>query len=281
MDDKDFKNGIEAFYVGTKVSRDFANDIMIPRLKGLLKPSKKEAIIINIYYRMFLWIDSLATLNDGKHFQVAAAGARVLFELLLDLKLIVEDKINDSVEKYYAFTEIEKARVSRNTLDYVNTNPDKGVNIQSIEKYLSGAGGKDRVDALVIKYWGKDKNGKPKIVRHWSGVNTAMRARNAKGMYYEFYIRTYPILSWNLHSAAGAGFLYMNEKGFNAVFGTAHRLTHQMFIEATFLVGKEFNFDKAEPKFSGWIKKLKLVPGLELVKKYRPDFDVEEVLNAI
>ncbi|MFH1201838.1 MAG: DUF5677 domain-containing protein [Candidatus Omnitrophota bacterium] len=273
--EEDFKKEIEAFFTGTKVSRDFATDVMIPRLEGLLKLSKKDKIIVSIYYRMFLWINSLVILNQIRCFQAVAAGTRSIFELLLDLKLIIENKINNAVEKYYVFTDIERARVAKDLVDYLEIHKDSKIKTKVYKDFLNGDGEKKKIDALIVKYWGMDKDGQPKKIKHWSGWSVKTRAEKFEGIYYEFYLQSYPLLSWHLHSVAGAGYQRVDEKGFRTLYGTSHRLAHQMFIEATVLVAKEFHYYKVEPSFREWIEQIRLVPGLELLRKHRKEFNTQ------
>jgi hypothetical protein len=42
---------------------------------------------------MFLWFEAITELKDPRHFQVAQSAARSLFELLLDVKLVIRDPI--------------------------------------------------------------------------------------------------------------------------------------------------------------------------------------------
>lgn len=279
---KELKDSADAFYAGTKTSRRFAEEVMIPRLRGLLKPTPKEQTIISIYSRMFLWLNTVTSLTQIRCFQGAAAGSRAIFELLLDLKLIIENNVSDSVEKYFAFTTIEQARVANQIIDFFHKNKSSSQpNLKPIEDFIMNAGRKDKIEALILKYWGKDKKGLPKKISHWSGMNVADRARKLGGLYYEFYIRSYPIFSWQLHSAAGAGYLNVDFDYYNAVFASSHRLILEMFTTATELVAKEFHFDKADPEFSKWIKKLRMIPGLELLRKEFPNLNPQELLNQL
>ena len=98
-----FSKKIEAFYEGTSAAKNLAQQVMIPQLMALIKPSRKEVIIKGLYFRMYGWMHSLVCLKETIHFQAAASATRSIFELLLDIKLIIDDKPKDAIQKFDAF----------------------------------------------------------------------------------------------------------------------------------------------------------------------------------
>ena len=276
--DKIIKDGADAFYTGTTHTCKFIEEFILPRLQGQLNITRREGVILNLYYRIFLYAEAASILNKVRSFQSVASAARSIFELTIDLKLITSNKIKDAVEKYYTFTIIEKSRAAEIAVD-IKSSQIIDSEIQS--RYLKGEGSKSNVEALKIKYWGTDKNNKPKRIKHWSGVDLENRVNLLGQNEQEFYKETYPNLSWYLHSASGAGFINFNADGYMAVYGHSQRLIHLLLLEATLIIGKEFHLDKAEANFKTWLKRLDAVPGMELLKKDFPDMDLKKFMDEI
>src|SRR3990167_4337870 len=94
-----FSKRIEAFYEGTRAAVDLAQQVMIPQLKALMNPSRKEEILKGLYFRMYAWMRTLVSLNDAVHFQADASATRSIFELLLEIKLIMDDNPKGAIKK--------------------------------------------------------------------------------------------------------------------------------------------------------------------------------------
>ena len=279
--DKKFKDYADANHAGIKTSCRFMEEVMIPRIRGLIKPSQRELILINIYYRIFLFTEAAYLLNRIRSFQSAASSTRSVFELLVDLKLIIKNKIPDALNKYNAFTIIEKARVAKITLDYYIKQKSSKVSTTPIQHFLSTQGSPQNVQALIIKNWGLNKKRKPKGIKHWTAHDLKGRVNMLDGTDQEFYMRTYPMLSWYIHSAAGAGFVNVNEDGLVTVISWSYKLLLSMFIESTLLLGQEFHFDKGDPDFKKWLKRLEAIPGVDLLIKEHPELNPDDILSQI
>ena len=132
-----FSKRIEAFYEGTRALTDLSKQIMIPQLTALIQPSRKEEIIKGLYYRIYAWMYSLVSLKEIINFQ-AASVTRSIFELLLDIKLMIEDKPKNSIAKFDAFIEVEKFRIAKKYVDFKVKNPDL--------KYVGGSGKENLVN---------------------------------------------------------------------------------------------------------------------------------------
>lgn len=263
-----FKKRIEAFYEGTHAAADLAEQVMIPQLRALIKPSRKERAIIGLYYRMYTWMRSLVSLNDTIHFQATASATRSIFELLLDIKLLIDDNPENSIDKFEAFIQVEKFRVAKKYVDFKGKNPGlKYTSDLTKEKLVSKPGEESRIHKLIELIWGKNEKGKPKKIEHWSGWNIDRRAKEAGKDYEFFYHESFALLSWYMHSGL-VGFKGVTKEGLEVVFGYSHMLAAPMFRDATLLVARELKLIQAIPQLGDWIKEAKLAVGKVIIEEH-------------
>jgi len=123
---------LEGYYAGICESVAFADEVILPQLNAiqLLTRStgkmltKKETYLIHFYQRVCLWIKSVKALNNAIHFQAVASAARSIFELLVDIKLLIDNNPKDAVERIDAFIQVEKFRVAERYAGFKKDNPD-------------------------------------------------------------------------------------------------------------------------------------------------------------
>lgn len=263
------KSKLDVYYTSCKASEIFS-DYFVKLLEGILKPTKKDTVLIDIYRSIHCWIKTTVALNNSIHFQALASAARSIFEQLLDIKLIVNNKIDNAVEKFEAFREIERFRMAKEFLNFKNKHPE--IKIRPHQKRIEIASNKEmenKVSNLKL-LWGN-----PKILKHWSGLSVSKRAEKVGIDYEIFYYESYMFLSWYIHSGQ-VGARMMSKEGLELVYGESMRLIHEMFVNAVFLVAKELKLDMAIPAFKNLINELKLVPGfaiLEVEKQYLKELE--------
>jgi len=115
---------IKAFCDANKAALEFAKEKIIPILFTQIQlQEKRESAIAGLYCRMYALMSSLVLMRTPIHFQTTASIARSLFELMLDLKILANDKTTKLAEKFEAFTIIEKYYVARNIISFYDTNP--------------------------------------------------------------------------------------------------------------------------------------------------------------
>ncbi len=263
-----FNKKIEAFYEGTRAATELAKQVMIPQLKALINPSRKEEIIKGLYFSMYAWMLTLVSLNDTVHFQGAASATRSIFELLLDIKLLIEDKPINSIDKFDAFIQVEKFRAAKKYVEFKMSNP--GLKYKSglaKEKLVNKSGEENRINTLIVLNWGKAKKSKPRKIEHWTGWGINKRAQEAGKDYEFFYHESFALLSWYLHSGL-VGIKGMSTESLGAVFGNSHMLAAPLFLDATLLVAEELKLLKAIPQLIDWIKEAKLVVGRVIIEEH-------------
>jgi len=264
FDELPMNSKLNVYYMSCKASEDFSEK-MLEWLKGVLQPSKKEQLITSIYYSLHCWIKTIVALNSTIHVQAVASGARSIYEQLLDLKLIADDKVSNAVERFEAFREIEIFRMAKKFSDFRKAHPDaKATSREKRIQYALNKDNQNKVEQLK-KQWFSEKGSR---TDHWSGLKTEKRAELAGIEYEKFYNESFAILSWYVH----AGQVGTRTKELlELVYGDSMRLVHEMFVDAVFLTARAMKFDKAFEGFNDWIQELKLEPGrviLEEEKKY-------------
>lgn len=269
---------VEAFYKGTVEVSKFAGSVMIPLLRGQINLNDKEKSIVGTYYRMYLWIRLMADMKSRIHFQVAAAAARSLFELLLDIKILADDKTGEFIERFHAFPEIEKFRVAENIISFYHKHRDymKPSNISQQRKFVNKPGRQEAIKQAILKYWGATIKGKPKHPKHWTGKSIQGRAHDLGLRYEKLYVRLFPILSWHIHSGS-TGYAGFDEQGIEACFGVSHSIAQEAFLDATLICAEEMKISKVLDWLPNVIANLRLTPGrvltekqIEVLKKAKP-----------
>lgn len=251
---------VQAFYKGTVAWSKFAEHQMISLLTGQIKLNNKEKAIVGTYYRMYLWMRSMADMKSRIHFQGAAAAARTLFELLLDMKILVNDKTGEFVERFHAFPEIEKFRAAENLISFSNKHPNcTKFNVSQRRKFVNKPGRRKAVEQTTINLWGITKKGKPNCPKHWTGKDVRKRAHDSGPRYEELYVRLYPLLSWHIHSGS-TGYTGFSAEGIEAGFGVSHSIAQEMFLEATVICAQEMKISEAVDWFSNKIADLQVTP---------------------
>lgn len=169
ISDLSLKQLNDAFYDGTKAIYDFAKEVMIPQLKGLLQANQQELAVRETYCRMYLLLGSVVTLNGLQHLQSVASATRSLFELWLDMKQLAANATGSTGEKFHAFPEIERYRAAEQLIKFSEKNP-RVLNRTDISRQQAFYDDPDRKKTIasILK---TDKNGKPLFPKHWSGKN--------------------------------------------------------------------------------------------------------------
>lgn len=271
---------VEAFYKGTEKISRFTESVMLPLLKGQLNLSDKEKAIVGTYYRMYAWLRSMVTLNSRIHFQGAAVATRALIELLIDIKTIIADKTGDLVEKFHAFPEVEKFRFAKHLVFFKDTHSGiSDIDISLQRAFINKPGKKQDIEKIVIKYWGRNKKGKPNYPRHWTGKDIKKRAEDLGFKYEELYIKCFPFLSWYVHSGS-TGYAGFSEEAIDACFGLSHSIAQEIFLEGTLACAQEMKISEAINKFYKFVEDLRLTPGSFLVQELKKSLEKKNQENV-
>ncbi len=96
----------------TKEVVEFVQKEIIPVLNGQFKLSDKESCVMGTFFRMHALASSLTRLNNKLDFNAIAIIARTLFEVLIDLKLLI-----DASDKEIANFQVFKAFAAKPKLE--------------------------------------------------------------------------------------------------------------------------------------------------------------------
>ena len=269
-------NKLNVYYTSCICTEDFSQKI-INQLKGVLKPTKREEIIISIYMSLHLWLQAAIALNNTKYFQTLAAIARSIFEHLLDIKLIVDNKVENAIEKFEAFRKIDRFRMAKESADFVKEHPNAKIKV--FQKRIEVASNKELEEKTkkLKLLWGDSS----KKIKYWSGLDIKTRAQKAGIDYEKLYYEVFISLSWHIHSGL-VGTREMTKEGLELVHVNSMRLIHEMFVDIILLVAKELKLDIAVVEFNELIQTLKLIPGfavLEEEKKYLDELEKKEKIK--
>ncbi len=255
---------VEAFYKGTDAISKFAEEVMIPVLRGQLNLNDQEQAVTGVYYRMYLWILSLIAMNSRVHFQGAAAAARTLFELLLDEKLLVSDTTGSMIGKFHAFPEVDRFHVAKTIVDYNDTHQASSIEDTHQRQLVNTQGKEKAIDQQILQHWGTTRAGSPHRPRHWSGLTVKARSQQLGSVYEELYIESYPLLSWSVHSGSGS-YSGLDEAAIESCFGHSHSIAQRCFLEATELTAELMHIKDAVEGFKDILENLRVTPGKVIV----------------
>ena len=256
---------VEAFVKGTDAIGKFAEEVMVPILTGQLDLEDRELAVTGLYYRMYLWIKSVISLDTRLHFQATATAARALFELLLDLKLLTCDTDGTMIAKFHAFPDVERFRVAKDFVRFSDQNNDIPFEDEHQRKLVRLPGKESQIEEIVVNHWGRKNNGRPNRPDHWSGMNIRERARRLGPSYEARYLHDYRLGCWSSHSGA-TNYAGLTAETLETMFGLAHSLAQGYFLEATVICAKVMHISRAVEGFHAMIEELEGVPGAVLTE---------------
>jgi len=258
---------VEVFYKGIDACFKFAHDELTPLVRQREKGTNdlRTRGIISTYYRMNLWLISLHRMNAREHLQGVAAGARSLFELLIDMRMLANDNSGKYVERFWAFPQVERFRVAQMAVDFKRRHPRVKLDVSHQEELIRQPGKEKEIRKVRHRLWGEDSRGKLKQPSHWSGVDLRKRARDLGKDFEELYVRIYPMMSWHVHSGLAA-YAGMDADTLEVMVGLAYDLGREVFVRAIEICCRELDITGEISDFANKLKFVKLAPGIALLE---------------
>ena len=173
---------------------------------GLLNKNDRENCVYGLYLRSKSNVQSILSLRQVSDVQAIIMLARSLFELAVDAKLL--DVVQDAVEKYTAFSEVEKLRSAEKIVAFKRRHPQSDVDTTIVAPFIAGnkAAIEKRRDLLWPEAKPTTQNAKRRTIEHWSGLKLWERAHKLGDPFDAIYETKYPQMSWYTHAAGLTGF---------------------------------------------------------------------------
>jgi len=280
---------IISFFEGNDYLGNFVKEVIIPISNSQIDLKPNEIAIFSVYYRMYALNQSILKFDQTKHFQALASITRGLFELYIDLILLIENLIPKGIEKYNFYPEYQKYKLSKKIVEFAKKSKDNHIEFSKHEKYIND--NESNIIKNLIELWGKTKKDKPRFPVHWSGLDTRKRTqiidKNSKieNACEELYVLIFPFYSWYVHSDH-TGILNYDKEFFDRVIALSYSYCYKIFTNATKIFGEFTNINKAYEKFSEVIQNISISPGYFLLKRKikstegsNKEDDLTELLN--
>lgn len=254
---------VQAIFNGTLALSALFEQSIVPVVRGMMSRTEYEDAVAGPVYRIAAWLKSLAKLNHPIDIQPVFAAARSIFELVLDIKLLVADP--SSAPKFHGFIFVERFRAARVQVDFINRLPGGAARASEARSLVDDPAKHQKLESLCKSLgWWDSNNSKPKRLDHWSGKNMADRARDAGIQYEELYRCYYPLLSWNVHAGA-VGLGGISPAGIETGFAVAHGIIQDLGYDAAEEVGTVFRLFDADPNLRAKIRAAKTVTAQKLL----------------
>ena len=263
---------ISSYHDGLKEAVGFVQSRVIGILDGQINLSQQEEAVLGIFLRIHALACSLVRLNQKIDFNAVAVIARTLFELLLDIKLLSSPNIKQKeLDRFFAFSEIDRFRKARRIVDLQNKHPELVNNslLDSTKRkeFVEKTGVKDAIELKVDDLWGRNKKEKLNWPNHWSGSTIKKRAEINGPLYEQEYLEVYSLLSSYAHGGSSA-YSGLSQKALESVYGISLEYARKMYIESLLICSDFFNLKDGIVSFSQVITFLKNAPKEILTKYY-------------
>lgn len=241
------------------------------QLDPFISKNRWISSIITTFDRMYLCARSALKLHDVSDLQIVLSATRTLFELLIDLRLLYQDKSGDNAIKFYEFPEVERFRVAKRLAEFADQHQAKNVvpiiDINEAKAHVSKDGLNKNIQLLKDETW-RSKKGKNKWPNHWSNIDLKRRCENLDIRAETMYHQLYGLLSWHAHAGSTSQHnIPLN--GLWAHLALGFDTMRIILLDALEILNKVFQLDS---KVNTWLDdfiRLKEFPGSGLPNELR------------
>ena len=255
----DESTAVERFFTALKSLNEFDKIEVQGVVAGQLSRSNREDRVYGLYLRARANVQSLLSLKQAMDFQAIVMLARNLFELSVDVKLL--DVIPNSVEKFAAFSELEKLRAAEKIVAFKNAHPDSKVDTTILSAFITN--NKASIEVQRDTLWPEVKPTKPqakaKLLTHWSGMNLKERTAKLGHPFDGLYEVKYPQMSWYTHSAGLTGF-DLKRDSYALLAGIYFELAAMCYMVLLTSVIEEFKLSIADEKIKSKMRFAQMIP---------------------
>lgn len=231
-------------------------------LRHIEPKNLRETILIGFWQRAYCWLKTLAKLNQTSDFQAVGTASRALFEIYIDMTLIIYDKTNEKPEKLYWWHQSEKLKAFE--LEVIFQQKNNLITDESIYDFISD--NKVEIEANRVKFWGKTKHPDS---GGWIGKGSLKTAQDVDNLCLSetkkflgfglehFYQVQYRRIHWDVHSGITSVYGYEPQKFALNNFGYFWNSSN-LGILCTKLILTEFGYAQAIPNFEEEFTKLRI-----------------------
>ncbi len=219
-------------------------------LSTLVDVTKREECFYALYLRAQRNVDTLIELKHVAHFQAAAMLGRAIFELSMDVQMLVKTPDGDLRMRVYKSLELLRAALS--LIKHEDDQPSRQTSSER-HRYVTESG--PLVERQAHTLW---PGAKLAGLKHWTGLNVAERARNLGTETNALYVHSYQQFSWYTHSGI-QGTLDVPPDHFPRVSGMALSLSVVSYSRLLGAVARAMQITTHDQSFD---RKLELALGL-------------------
>ena len=141
--------------------------------------NSKDWALLNCLDRLYLYVGSLTKLDQSEDFQAVASISRTIFELYIDLLLILDDKIENGTEKFLYYQDC------RYMYDLECLKKHRGPEVFERE-HESLAERLEQYESMDLRQKTQDLWGRINCPEHWSGTRSIWeRIKLLEDCFYE------------------------------------------------------------------------------------------------
>ena len=160
---------------------------------------------------------------------------------------------------------MERFRWGEELVTFSDQHPDVPLEVDNHRKFVEQREKESQIEEIIVRHWGRKRDGRPNRPDHWSGMNIRERARKFGASYEAKYLYDYRFGCWSAHSGATI-YAGLRKQTFETMYGLAHRLSQGYFLEATVICAKLVGIHQAIEEFDAMIGELERVPGAVLTE---------------
>jgi hypothetical protein len=192
-----------AHHTGCRVVASFIDQEVWPRVNAAAASTSDLRYLRGILLRVRAWLRTIEKLNEPSDFQAAAAGARAVFEISVDLTLLQFDKARHTFDKVRAWEASAQHRHGITLARHYDGKPGRpvpGVAAKiATAKRLEAEAQTDRA-----KRW-PTRKGKVRHADRWTGRDLGTDATEAEKLaargFVDFYANHYQRICWYVHGS--------------------------------------------------------------------------------
>ncbi len=116
---------ISLYHDGLKEAVDFVQSQVMGTLRGQLNLSQQESAVMGTFMRIHALACSLLRLNKKVDFNAVASIARIVFELLIDMKMLTSPEVTQQdLDRFSSFAEVDRFRKAVKIIELQKKHPE-------------------------------------------------------------------------------------------------------------------------------------------------------------